>query len=260
MSFLDPILNPILIPLLNKSPILTVLLLSLFISFLVTLVYKYATNQQKMKELKDKQKEFQDKMKELKGNPQEMLSAQKEAMKTNMEYMKHSFKATFITMLPILLIFSWMTAHLSYEPLFPDRAFNVQATFAQGVEGVAQLLPNEGLELQSNKTQAIIFPSEDKKEGIAIWKLKGGQGEHNFTIQKGEVLQQKTVLITTQPMYEQPLTTYSKSDIKSIQVEHSKLKPLGDTSIFGWEPGWLGLYIISSLIFSLLLRKLMHVY
>jgi uncharacterized membrane protein (DUF106 family) len=36
--------------------------------------------------------------------------------------------------------------------------------------------------------------------------------------------------------------------------------PLGAFSLLGWHPGWLGTYIILSLIISLLLRKVMKVY
>src|SRR3989344_1965257 len=113
MAFLDPVLNPVLQPLLNASPFLGILILSFIVSLLITLSYKLFTNQQEMKRLKEEQKEYQKKMKELRSNPQEMMQIQKDSMKKNMEYMKHSLKATLFTMLPLLLIFGWMSAHLT---------------------------------------------------------------------------------------------------------------------------------------------------
>jgi len=101
MAFLDPILNPVLLPLLNWSPFWGICLVAFIISLLITLAYKLFTNQNEVKRLKEEQKEFQKRIKELRQNPEEMMKVQKDAMKKNMEYMKHSFKPTLITMLPI---------------------------------------------------------------------------------------------------------------------------------------------------------------
>src|SRR3989344_3947495 len=133
MVFLDPVLNPLMKPLLALGPLWAVVVLSFLISVIIVLVYKFFTKQDEMKRLKEQQKEFQKRMKELRSNPDEMMKVQKEAMKANMEYMKHSFKATLITMLPVILIFGWMNAHLAYEPIFPEETYSVSAQFSEGV-------------------------------------------------------------------------------------------------------------------------------
>ncbi|MDO8656456.1 MAG: EMC3/TMCO1 family protein, partial [Nanoarchaeota archaeon] len=122
MAFLDSIFDPTLGKLLELGPFWALLILSLIISLLIILVYKYFTNQVEMKRLKEQQKEFQQKMKSLKSNPEELMKIQKEAMGVNMQYMKHSLKATLITMLPVILIFGWMNGHLANEPIFPNEA------------------------------------------------------------------------------------------------------------------------------------------
>ena len=65
MGFGD-ILNPIFSPLLNLPTLWAVILLSFLISLIITVVYKYTTNQNLMKQLKDEMKEFQREIKELK--------------------------------------------------------------------------------------------------------------------------------------------------------------------------------------------------
>ena len=169
MAFLDPILNPVLQPLINLGPFWAIVVLSLLISLVIVLVYKYFTNQNEMKRLKDEQKEFQKKMKELRSQPEEMMKVQKEAMSANLQYMKHSFKATLITMLPIILIFSWMNAHLMYEPIFPEETYSVSAQFAEGVTGEAELIVDERTELLSDATQPI-------SERVT-WRLKSDEGD-----------------------------------------------------------------------------------
>src|SRR3989338_490219 len=181
MAFLDPLFNPVLLPLVNWNPLAAMVLLSLVISLLIVLVYKFFTNQEEMKRLKEEQKEFLKRMKELRENPQEMMKIQKEAMGKNMDYMKHSIKAMLITMLHVILFFGWMSAHLNFEPIFPDETYSVTAQFAPGVTGQAELLPDESTQLIGNATQ----PIAAGKTGTASWSLKSSEGIHDLTIKTG---------------------------------------------------------------------------
>jgi uncharacterized membrane protein (DUF106 family) len=246
MSFLDPVLNPILQPLLNLSPFWAIVILGVIISLLIVLVYKYATNQQEMGRLKGEQKNFQKRLKELRSNPEEMMKVQKEAMKVNMEYMKHSFKATLITLLPILLIFGWMNAHLAYEPIYPGEPYIVTATFSEGVTGEVELLVDDGTELLSSAKQPLADPT---------WKLKSTAGTHFLTVKTSSDEAQRKVLITKDLRYEDPIFIAEHSEIKQIKINYNKLRPLGTFSIFGWNPGWLALYIFVSIVSSIILRK-----
>ena len=252
MAFLDPVLNPVLQPLLNASPFLGIFILSFIVSLLITLSYKLFTNQQEMKRLKEEQKEYQKKMKELRSNPQEMMQIQKDSMKKNMEYMKHSLKATLFTMLPLLLIFGWMSAHLTYEPIYPGETYSINADFVEGVSGQAELKADEGTNIISSPTQLI--------NGAATWSLKSEEGEHFLTVKVGEAQQTKKVLITEELAYESPITYFEHSDIEKIQVNYNKLKPAGKFNLFGWQPGWLGWYLVFSIVFSIALRKVLKIY
>lgn len=253
MAWFD-FLNPVFNPLLALGPFWAVLIISILISFIITIVYKYATNQIIMKQLKDEQKESQQKMKTLKDNPQEMMKIQKEAMKKNFEYMKHSFKSTLITFLPIILIFGWMNAHLTYEPIYPGEAYSITASFAKGANGKIELIPDQNTQLISEAKQDI--------SSQVTWKLKSNtEGPHSLELKQGNQSYSQKVLITKELNYETPIQFIQHSDLTQIQTNHNKLKPLGqDFNLFGWYPGWLGLYIIFSIIFSMVLRKILKVY
>ena len=240
-------------PLVNLSPFWAILILSLIISLIVVLVYKFFTNQDEMKKLKEEQKDYQKRLKELRDKPEEMMKVQKEAMSKNFEYMKHSFKATLITMLPIILIFGWMNAHLNFEPIYPGETYSVTAVIKEGVTGEVELIPDNGTEVVSSQKQAVA------KE--VMWNIKSSnEGTHFLTVKVGEQQQVKKVLITTELRYEDPFQLYEHSDVEQIRINYNKLKPLGTISLFGWFPGWLGLYIIFSIVFSIVLRKVMKVY
>lgn len=104
-SILDPVFNPFMSIIPNPY---NLILMSLLLTLVITIVYKYVTNQKLMKELKDDMKSMQDDMKKCKDNPQQMLELQKKVMEKNMKYMLESLKPTLVTMLPMLWIFNWL--------------------------------------------------------------------------------------------------------------------------------------------------------
>ncbi|MFH1400657.1 MAG: hypothetical protein ABIH41_03995, partial [Nanoarchaeota archaeon] len=65
----------------------------------------------------------------------------------------------------------------------------------------------------------------------------------------------RTVLISTDGRYEQPIERIKDSPLRSIEVKLKRVHPFGDFSLFGWHPGWLGTYFFMSLAVSLLLRR-----
>ena len=252
-SFLDSVFNPLLLPLLNWNPFWAIVLISLIISVFITVLYKFVTNQDLMRELKTKQKEFQKKMKGLRSEPEKMMKVQKEAMKVNADYMKQSFKPTLITFIPILLIFGWLAAHLAFEPIMPGQTYSVTASFEEGVSGDALMIVSSGSTLLSEASQLI--------SGDVTWRLKSELGEHFLTIKAEDDEQTKKVLVSTDLDYEEAILEPENSPITKIEINYAKLRPLGPGfNIFGWEPGWLGLYIIFSIIFSTVLRKVMKIY
>lgn len=101
----------------NFGDLISVLILSFLVTLFITIIYKYTTNQNHLKEIKQKQKQYQKEMKELKDNPQEMMKKQKEAMSLTGQYMKHSMKPMLYTFLPIIIIFGWMRGHYGSEKI-----------------------------------------------------------------------------------------------------------------------------------------------
>ena len=250
----ENLLNPIFSPLLNMHPFLSIFIISLLISLLIIFIYKYTTNQSLMKDLKTEMKELQKEVKQLKDRPQEMMKVQKKAMQTNMKYMTHSLKPMLFTFLPIIIIFGWLNAHMAYLPITPGQQFGVDAFFREGVTGDVELsFEPEGITAISNLTQTI----KDKK---VSWLLKGEEGNYLLGVKYGEDEETKPLLINYGRLYEPVEKKISKKGLTKIRVNNAPLKPLGGLSIFGWRPGWLGVYIILSIVFSMSLRKILKIY
>ncbi len=246
MGFFDSFLDSALGFMLNWDPTIAILVISLAISVLIVVIYKLMTDQTEMKRLKDQLGEYQKKMKAEKGDPEKLMKLQKEAMSTNMQYMGKSMKPTFITFIPILLIFGWMNAHFAYEPLTPEQEFTLTAIMEKNIEGSASITVPEGLEVIGDSTK-------DITNGAAEFKLKGKEGEYFATITSNEQEIDKKIMITTAPKYASVIETYKSDVFKSAQLGNNQLKVI-------WKLSWIWVYIISAIVFSMVLRKVLKVY
>lgn len=249
MAYFD-FLDVIFAPLFKLPVLLSVTILSFVVSLIIILITKYTTDQNLMKKLKEEIKEYQKQIKELRNEPSKAMEMQKKSMEVNMKYMGHSLKPTIITFIPIILVFGWMSANFAYESIKPQQEFSVTAIFEKNTNGEAKFIVPEGLSVIGD----VIKKIENDK---ATWTLKGNEGEHVLEIVYNDEAQQKNVLITTNNRYIEPV---KKTDgaIKSIKIDYKKLTilPIGYKD---WL-GWLGTYIWLSIIFTMVLRKVMKVY
>jgi uncharacterized membrane protein (DUF106 family) len=86
------------------SPLASIILISLVLTFLLTWVYKKTINYKKYKEITDRQKVLSKEMKTIKETDK-LAEMQNELMKLSMESFKLSLKPMLITFLPVLVIF-----------------------------------------------------------------------------------------------------------------------------------------------------------
>jgi uncharacterized membrane protein (DUF106 family) len=92
----------------QSNPKVSIIVISLIVTFFTTLVYKYSTNQNRMKELKEVQKKCQIDIKANKDNPEKMMEIQKQMLACSGEMMKFSFKPMLITMIPLLIVLAFI--------------------------------------------------------------------------------------------------------------------------------------------------------
>ncbi len=259
---LDFILNPVLSPLLSLEPIFAIFLISVTISFTITLVYKKLTDQDLMKSLKAEIKELQQEMKKLRKDPEKMMQVQKQAMETNTKYMMHSMKPTLFTFIPIIIIFGWLNSHMVYFPLTAGSDFTATIYFEEGTEGNVAISVPEGLKIVKGGT------SQDIAGNKVEWVLSGVPGEYQITysIDGKEVTQD--VIITDSikhRIYAPPVVKGDPSlHIEKLTLSNEKIRPFQRVPVLNSIPwisnfGWLGTYITFSILSSIIIRKLMKV-
>jgi len=101
------ILDPTAGALINWNLNIGSLIVFFIIALITTLVQKYATDQETLRELKKEQKELQKEMKEYKDDPKKMMEMQKNIWPTTMKIMQVSMKSSLFTIIPFLLLFRW---------------------------------------------------------------------------------------------------------------------------------------------------------
>ena len=108
-----------------SNPLLSITIISFFLTLVVTLVYKFTTDQNKLKGIKEELKTIRKDMKENKNDTNKMMDLQKRSMGISMEQMKHTLKPTLITMIPILIIFSWLQKTLPNTQVILNLPFSI---------------------------------------------------------------------------------------------------------------------------------------
>jgi len=252
------ILDPIFGPMLGLPPLVTIVVISLLVSLLITIVYKFMTDQTLMKDLKHRQKEFQKKMKAHRQEPEKLMKIQKQAMEVNMKYMTQSFKPTLVTFLPIILIFGWLNANIAFDPIPPGQEFLATVVFDDGYEGEVKVTVPNGVEVIDGYTQVI-------KNGFVQFKFKGEQGDYLLVFEHDGRSYDKELSITDSQRYASVQKTFKDMPVRSVSLSNDKLIALNlfgksEGGLTSGRIGWLGTYILFSLIFSLTLRKSLKIY
>ena len=252
---LNQILEPILRPLLDStSPFLALLIVSLFVSLLTTIVYKFATDQDKLRSLKADLKRYQKKMTANKDNPEKALKIQKDVMRVNGEYMKQSLRSTLYTFLPIILFFGWLQANMAFMGLPPGELFEVTVELPEGIDESVTLVLAEGLTSPQNLTKA-------SENSIVSWDIQGDAGIYDSSIQVGEEEHFFSFIISDKVEYIAPVNQVEDSALVStISVGNEKLLIFEGIPLLGSIPwiktfGWFGAYFLFSIVFSTVLRR-----
>ena len=98
----------------TTNPKTSIIVFSVFVTLVSMLVQKWLTNQEHLKSLKKRQKEIQKELKNCKdGCAMKELNA--EMMKLTGIMFKSSMKPMFVTIIPFLILFSWLRG--IYVPL-----------------------------------------------------------------------------------------------------------------------------------------------
>jgi uncharacterized membrane protein (DUF106 family) len=106
-------LDPSLGYLLNWNITYGMFIVVIAISFIMTLIQKYGTDQETLKELKKEQKILQEEMKKYKDNPEKVLELNKKQLEFIPKTMELTMRPVMYTMVFFVLFFRWFSDYFS---------------------------------------------------------------------------------------------------------------------------------------------------
>ena len=252
----------------SLPPAISIAIIAIAASTLVTIIYKYTTNQRALKELKESTKTLREQIKTAAGK-QNAAEMQKKMMENTFKQFSYTTKAMLLTFIPLILVFTWVRGSMGYEPIRPGQEFTttVQFSTASAAEKNISLEAAEGI---------TVIKEEDEQDKDK-WVLKADkEGLYELSYRYNEELYKRKIAVTSKFSYENPVldkkaggflgigaekqTIKPNSEIERITVDLQPLHPFGSLTILGWVPGWLATYIFFSIIASMLTRKIFKVH
>jgi uncharacterized membrane protein (DUF106 family) len=99
----------------NNYPATSIILIAAIMTLISTLVTKWLTNQEHLKQLKERQKILQKEMKNHKPGEKKWDEIQMEIFQITGKMMKSSFKPMIVTMIPFIILLGWVNR--TYSPI-----------------------------------------------------------------------------------------------------------------------------------------------
>ncbi|MEM3075014.1 MAG: EMC3/TMCO1 family protein [Candidatus Pacearchaeota archaeon] len=122
-------LDPLIGRLLDWNILWGMTILIFIVNIFMTLIQKYATDQKKIKELKNEQKKISEEAKKFRDNPQKMMEINRKSLEFMPLMFKHSMRPMIYTGIPLILLFRWFIDYFSSSSLEGFKFFGFFSWF-----------------------------------------------------------------------------------------------------------------------------------
>lgn len=245
------------------------ILLSLVTALLVLLVYRKASNQERIRTIKAKIQAYMLEILLYKGSLQATFRAQGKIFHYSLKYLAHSIRPMLVMIVPFVLLLIQLDLRFGYESLQPGELTLVKLRLKEGVvpsQAEVVLEPTENLLVDSP-------PLRIDKEAEIDWLLR--------TIDPG--VQDLKILVNKQPVtkqivvggrslekisssrvgrgwIDQLVNPGESSIVESAEVEKIEIGyPERKMSFFRWQLHWMIVYFVLTILFAFSFKGLLKV-
>jgi len=232
-------------------------------------VFRYTSNQEGIRRVKNKIKAHLLEIRLFKDNFALSLKAQGNILRNNLKYISYSFKPMLIMIIPLILILIQLNFWFGYQSLEPGQKAIVKVKLKNEYNPLDlkfKLTPSPGFLIDSPPLRI-----EEEKE--VNWRLQAKKkGVYNLVIKVNNQEYKKSIAISQNSLTkispakvnknfwaellypgEKPLP--SDSPLKSIEITYNSKQ----MNIFGWHIHWLIAYFVLSIIFGFGLKGFLKV-
>ena len=257
-SVLNSFFDLLITPFRGVHPLWYLFVLSLLTGILMLLIFRYTSNQKKIKETKDKIKAYLIEVRIFNEDLGILLSAQKNLLFYNAKYLIHALKPILFMIVPVSIILIQLQGWFGYRPLavgestilkvkVTDEGKKVLSHFAIAVD--------KGIVIETP-------PLRNPEEAEVAWRIRANEiGEHTIIIKAQDYSFQKKVVISDKRLARVSPSVVGSSPLEIIFnpgekpiKENSLIKrievgyPTRSIEIFGWKTHWLVLFFVLSII------------
>ena len=268
-SIFGKIFEIIFFPFRNMSPWIGMILISFLTALLMLFVFRFTSNQEGIKNVKNKIKAHLLEFRLFKDSLSISLKAQGKILRYNLKYIGYTAKPLLVMIIPLILILIQLNLWFGYHSLSPGQKAILKAELEMN-----QSLLDAEFKIETPSGLVVETPPlriEDK--GEVNWRLQAEEaGIHElvFTVNGQRIVKQVAVaqrsLSKISPLKirrnfmrelfnpgEAPLP--GNSPVKSLEIKY----PSQSMNLFGWRIHWIIVYFVLSIIFGLTFKGIFKV-
>ena len=268
-SIFGKIFEFIFIPFRNLSPWVGMTLISLLTALLMLLIFRYTSNQEGIRKVKNKIKAHLLEIRLFKDSLALSLKAQGNILRSNIKYIGYSGKPLLVMIIPLILILVQLNFWFAYQSLRPGEVTIVKVKLQED-----QNILDLDLKVEPPPSLAIETPPLRIEEQQEInWRLRAREkGFHSLVFKINGQNFTKKIAVAQKPLTrisplkvqrnffdelfnpgESPLS--KDLPVKSIEVKY----PAKNMNLFGWHIHWIIVYFALSIIFGFALKGIFKV-
>jgi uncharacterized membrane protein (DUF106 family) len=259
-SIFGTIFEIIFFPFRSMSPWIGMILISFLTALLMLFVFRFTSNQQGIKNVKNKIKAHLLEFRLFKDSLSISLKAQGKILRYNLKYIGYSAKPLLVMIIPLILILIQLNLWFGYHSLAPGQKAILKAELELNqslLDAEFKIEPSSGFIVET-------LPLRIEDRGEVNWRLQAeeaGVHELALTINGQKIVKQVAVaqspLCQISPIKvrrnfideifhpgEAPLA--GNIPVKSIEITY----PSQSMNLFGWHIHWIIVYFALSIIFG----------
>lgn len=269
LSLFGKIFDILFYPFQGFSPWAGMIFISLLTGLFMLLVFRFTSNQEGIREVKDKIKAHLLELRLFKDSFSVSIRAQGNILRYNLKYIGYSAKPMLVMIVPLILIITQLNLWFGYQSLSPGERVIVKVKLKEGINPLGiklSIAPSQGLEIETP-------PLRIEEEREIDWRLRADEeGKKDLVVIIDGEKQSKKLAISQKSLCRLSPSRVSKgilaqllspgepplpsdSPIEAIEVGY----PSKNMNLLGWHIHWLIVYFALSIIFGFSLKGLFKV-
>jgi len=268
-SFFSKLFELIFLPFRSMSPWIGMIIISLLTGFLMLLVFRFTSNQEGIRKVKNRIKAHLLEFRLFKDSLSISLKAQGNILRYNLKYLGYYGKPMLVMIIPLILILIQLNIWFGYQSLEPGETAILRVELEEDMNLLNiefTIEPSTGFDIETP-------PLRIEEEREVNWRLRAKEkGIHDLTLLINSQRLTKKVAVAQKPLSKVSSLKVRRNLIdelfnpgepplsKDLPIEQVEVKyPARNMNLFGWHIHWLIIYVALSVIFGFAFRGVFKV-